>query len=127
MDDPNDEDVPVVSVVAFVYGDLLIIQPPRRDDSLKDGEGRPGVKKYKNVLLSMIGSLRVADVLTCHQGFKFRRNDKVRIKGTTTQGLRGPYTVSDTHTGPKYTLEESNGSSVDNGKKFDEDELEHAN
>ena len=66
-------------------------------------------------------------MLTGHQGFKFTPNDKVRIKGTTTQGPRGPYTVSSTHAGPKYMLENPDGSSVDNGKKFDEDELDHAN
>ncbi|KAF1992973.1 hypothetical protein P154DRAFT_583253 [Amniculicola lignicola CBS 123094] len=82
--------------------------PLRHDGRLKDGKGRPGVKIYEN-------------------GFKFTPNDKVRIKGTTTQGLRGPYIVSCTYAGPKYALEKSNGSSIDNGKKFDEDELEHAN
>ena len=53
-------------------------------------------------------------------------DDKVRIKATTTQAMRGPYTVSETHDGPKYSLEKSDGSSVDNGKKFDEDELDSA-
>ncbi|KAG9189815.1 hypothetical protein G6011_06683 [Alternaria panax] len=92
MDDPNDEDVPI---------------PPRQDEPLKEGEGRPSIKGYS-------------------KNFKFRPNGKVRIKTTSTQGLRGPYTISETHTGPKYTLEKSDGSSIDNGKTFDEDELEHA-
>ena len=65
-------------------------------------------------------------MLTSYQGFKFKVNDKVRIKATTTQSLRGPYTVSETHDGPKYSLEKSDGSEVDNGRKFNEDELEGA-
>ena len=66
-------------------------------------------------------------ILTHCQGFKFRVGDDVRIKATATQSLRGPYTVSETLAGPRYTLEKSDGSLVDNGKRFDENELEHAN
>jgi hypothetical protein len=101
------------------------VQPPRSDGPLKDGEGRPSVKKYAKVTLPCFCSLREAYTLTRFQGFKFLPDDKVRIKATTTDGLRGPFTVYETHTGPKYTLEKSDHSKVDNGKKFKEDELEH--
>jgi len=82
--------------------------PSRYDGPLKEGEGRPSISNYTG-------------------GFKFRVGDDVRINATSNQALRGPYTVSETFAGPRYTLEKSDGSLVDNGKKFDENELEHAN
>ncbi|KAL1796258.1 hypothetical protein ACET3X_004798 [Alternaria dauci] len=57
---------------------------------------------------------------------KFAPGDQVRIKATSAQGLRGPYKVTEKLSGPRYTLEGSDGSSVDNGKQFEEAELDHA-
>ena len=68
----------------------------------------------------------VVQILTGNQGFKFRVNESVYIKNTTTQSLRGPYLISETHDGPKYTLEDVKGDLAAGGKKFDEHELEHA-
>jgi hypothetical protein len=58
---------------------------------------------------------------------KYRPNDPVRIKATSTSYLRGPFTVVEVFAAErKYTLGEPNRTSVDNGKKFHEDELDHA-
>ncbi|KAI8941753.1 hypothetical protein NX059_002957 [Plenodomus lindquistii] len=103
MDDTSDEEPPV---------------PPQQAAPLKDGGGRPSIKEYSTVLLT--------DSWLLESGYKFSPGGRVRIKATTTQGLRGPYTVTATHAGPTYTLEKSDGSSVDGGKHFAEDELDHA-
>lgn len=63
-------------------------------------------------------------MLTCIQGFRFAVGNEVWIKATTAQGLRGPYFVTETHPGPSYTLEESDGTPVDDEKKFAEVELD---
>jgi hypothetical protein len=51
----------------------------------------------------------------------------VYIKATSTETLRGPFTVAEACLDKQYTLEDSNRNLVDNEKKFSQDDLEHSN
>lgn len=63
-------------------------------------------------------------IKVAQQSSQFCVGDSVYVKGART--LLGPYTVASVPTPKKYTLSFSNGTTVESGKQYDEDDLESA-